>query len=296
MKSAGKSLKELSVPQKKIVFALNLFLVVYVIISFFFNFSLASFFYINILVTLLVSYIIFKTSKELSRLVIITNLFILFYFFYPQLSSLFFLFFNNKNEFFILFYVSLLGFVFLLFSGYHKELFKNFTKVSPSVVGITALLGLCFGVLFYVIKEPIPSIFSSTMTTNIPQFTLFLAVSAFFVALSEQLVFTGFLFSVYRKLTQELDAYLQTAVMFVLFHLLRFKLLVVHYYKIFATSYLYYISAYYLLLFIFLLVAIYLRTFTSKKYNGLFTYTILFHFFTDFSLLLLYLLAKVLQG
>ena len=156
---------------------------------------------------------------------------------------------------------------------------------------ILRLSGLLFWLVwcwdfFYLVQEPIPPEFLGGDLVKIGFYT-------FILALSEQIIFAGFLFNTYRKLTSRNDAYFQVATVFVLFHLLRFEQLVIEFWNNFAFSYLYQMTYYYILLFIFMLIALYLYSFKSKKYEGNFVYPVILHFVTDFVLILFILLTQV---
>ena len=72
------------------------------------------------------------------------------------------------------------------------------------------------------------------------------------------------LFNSYRDLTSKYDAYFQTSIIFAMFHLLRFRVLVEHYYVYFRDIYILYLVMYYLLLLAFMFFALYLYSFKTK--------------------------------
>ncbi len=147
---------------------------------------------------------------------------------------------------------------------------------------------------FFLIQEPIPffiaELFSSGEILNILFFILF---TSFLIALSEQMIFAGFLYNSYKKLTSKIDAFFQTAIIFVLFHILRFEILVKYYYEISANFYIIFIILYYILLFCFMVFALYLYSLNSKKYKGSFLYPFFLHFGADIGLFMFYLVSAI---
>ena len=89
--------------EKKAVFLINFILVVLVILSFLFNINLKYFFYFNITITFFLSYFFFKHSRKLAKMLIVTNIFIFFYFLYPNVSSYFSELFGAESYIFIIF-------------------------------------------------------------------------------------------------------------------------------------------------------------------------------------------------
>ena len=271
--------------EKKSIFLINFLMILIVILFFLFNISLKYFFYFNIMITFFISYFYFKKSKKLSKKIIVTNLFIFFYFLYPKISNYFSEIFGSDNYIYIIFYNIIIAYLFLEFSDTKKKLIKNINKFNFKILLIVILLGTVFGFLFRLVKEPIPSIFTSNSIIS-GHYILFLIFSSFVVAFSEQMIFSGFLFNIYSSLTKKYDAYFQVGIIFVLFHLLRFEVLVKHYYTNFNEFYLIYITLYYCLLFIFMITSLYLYSFNSKKYKGNFIYAVILHCVTDLSLFL----------
>jgi membrane protease YdiL (CAAX protease family) len=259
-----------------------------VILSMLYNISLKYFFYFNILTTLILSFYYFKKSRKLAKYLIVTNLFIFFYFLYPNIAWFFTEIFNSSSYVFIVFYNILIAFIFLSLSGHKEDLLGNFERFKPKVFLVILLLGTVFGLLFTVIKEPIPALFTSVIDNSEASLLGFILFSSFLVAFSEQIIFSGFLFNVYSKLTSKKDAIYQVSIIFVLFHLLRFEILVKHYYVNFTDLFLLYLFAYYIMLFVFMTTALYLYSFKSKKYSGNFFYPVALHFAADFSLFLFY--------
>ena len=196
-----------------------------------------------------------------------------------------------ESYIFIIFYNILISYLFLFFSGAHKTFFGNIKKTNIKLLLIISIIGIIFGFLFFSIKEPVPSLFYKVVSQiSLSGVILFLLFNSFIVALSEQMIFSGFLFNSYKNLTSKYDAIFQTSIIFVLFHLLRFELLVNYYFKNFNETFLFYLISYYLLLFGFMVLALYLYSLKSKKYEGNFIYPLIIHFITDFSLFFLYLI------
>jgi membrane protease YdiL (CAAX protease family) len=274
--------------EKRSVFYINFFLIILVILSLLYNISLKYFFYFNIFTTLLISYFYFKKSRELAKYLIVTNMFIFFYFLYPDIAWFFTEIFNSSSYVFIVFYNILIAFIFLSLSGHKEDLLGNFSKFKSKIFASILLLGTAFGLIFTIIKEPIPSLFTDVINSADSSIIGFIIFSSFLVAFSEQIIFSGFLFNIYSKLTSKKDAIYQASIIFVLFHLLRFEILVKHYFVNFNELFLIYLIAYYVMLFIFMVTALYLYSFKSKKYQGNFFYPVALHFAADFSLFLFY--------
>ena len=144
------------------------------------------------------------------------------------------------------------------------------------------------GFLFWMIKEPVPQNFVSGDTLiNVIGLIL---IGSFIVALSEQMIFQGCLYNTYKKITTRKDAFYQVAIIFVMFHLLRFENLVKFYFANFQMYFILFLVLYYIFLFVFMITALYLYTFKGKKYSGNFFYPLTLHFVADFTLFLLYAL------
>jgi membrane protease YdiL (CAAX protease family) len=274
--------------EKRSVFYINFFLIITVILSLLYNISLKYFFYLNIFTTLLISYFYFKKSRELAKYLIVTNLFIFFYFLYPNIAWFFTEIFNSSSYVFIVFYNILIAFTFLSLSGHKEDLLGNFSKFKSKIFAAILLLGTAFGLIFAIIKEPIPNLFTNVINSADSSIIGFILFSSFLIAFSEQMIFSGFLFNIYSKLTSKKDAIYQASIIFVLFHLLRFEILVKHYFVNFNELFLIYLITYYILLFIFMVTALYLYSFKSKKHQGNFFYPVALHFAADFSLFLFY--------
>lgn len=289
------NVKSIFLLEKKLVFLINFFLVLLMIMTFLFDIDVSYFFYFNILITIVIGYIYFKKSKKLSKTLILTNLFIFFYFLYPTVASYLTKLLGSQSYLFILFYTILLSYIFLFLSNRHRDFLGNLSKWNFKIAGISFLVGISFGFLFYLIHEPVPTLFVNFVENGtIVEFFKFIILSSFIIALAEQMIFSGFLFNSYKELTSKWDAFFQVGIIFVCFHLLRFEVLVKHYFTNFSDFYLFFITAYYVLLFLFMVSALYLYSFKTKKYEGNFTYPVLLHFGADFGLFFFYIFPYVL--
>jgi membrane protease YdiL (CAAX protease family) len=283
--------------EKKAIFLINFLLVVSVIIIFYLQLPMKYFFYSDIFLTLILSYLFFIKSKKLSRILIITNIFIFFYFLYPEVANFLYNLLGTQSYLFILLYNVSIAYFFLFLSGYHKKFYGDLSKMSLKVFFVVFILGIFLGLLFFWVKEPIPSFFSSVSNKGLLSSILFLLGSSFVVAFSEQIIFSGFLFNIYKNLTNKTDAIFQVSLIFVSFHLLRFKNLIDTYYLNFPTHFILYLIIYYILLFLFMNIALYLYSFEikykGKEYKGNIFYPILLHLVTDFSLFFFYYLSNL---
>lgn len=271
--------------EKKSVFLVNFLMIFLVILTFLFKIKIEYFFYFNIIFTFIVSFLYFKKSRKLAKTIIITNMFIFFYFLYGNISSFLTAILGSDAYVFILLYNVLIAYIFLAFSDFNKTFIGNFRKMNLKLTFLLILLSLVFGLLFALVKEPIPSMFINIANANgFYTGILFLALSSFVVAFSEQIIFSGFLFNTYKKLTTKFDAMIQTSTLFVMFHLLRFQILVNIFHINFQGFYLITISIYYIFLFVFLMTCLYFYSIKNSKYEGNFFYPVIIHFITDFSL------------
>lgn len=277
--------------EKKSVFFINSSLIILMVIFFLYQIPTVYFFYLNIFLTFVLSYIFFKKSKKLSKYLIITNMFIFFYFLYPNVATYLYELFGEESYSFILLYNILISYIFLLFSGHHKDFLKNIKNFNIKIFGIIILIGYVLGLFFYFVKEPVPIqiLFNPVMPNYFIKTTIFTLV----LALSEQIIFSGFLYNMYKQLTTKREAIYQVSTVFVLFHLLRFENLITAYIKNFETTFLLLIAAYYILLFFFMVIALYFYDFKSKKNSGNFIYPLTLHFITD---LTLFILIKAFGG
>jgi len=267
--------------EQKLVFLINFMLIISVILFIYLNISLKYFFYFDICLTFILSYFFFNHSKKLAKMLILTNLFIFFYFLYPKVSFYLSEFFGNQSYIFILFYNVFIAFIFLFFSGNHKTFLGDFKKINFKLLLIIILIGILGGFVFSLLKEPIPNMLLSISNQSFTNIFFFLIGTSFVFAFSEQIIFNGFLLNIYKDLTSLKEARLQVITLFVLFHLLRFEILVNYYYNNFGNLYFIYLILYYIALFIFMYLATYFYSFKSKKYSGNFLYPFFFHFMTD---------------
>jgi membrane protease YdiL (CAAX protease family) len=273
--------------EKKLVFLINLLMILLIITFFQFNWDLQYFFYFNVIFTLIVSFIYFKKSKSLSKELILTNMFIFFYFLYPNVAWFFTALFKNESYIYILFYTIIVSYVFLILSGEHKKFVKNIYSIKSSLIFISLLLGFFFGFLFFLIKEPLPNLFLDILSEGtFMQTFIFLIAVSFLIALSEQMIFSGFLYNSYKKLSSKKFAFIETSTIFVLFHFLRIEILYNYYKFQFPDFFIFYLLAYYFLLFFFMIVALYLYSLSGKNYKGSFLYPVILHFGADLGLFL----------
>ncbi|MFW5705037.1 MAG: type II CAAX prenyl endopeptidase Rce1 family protein [Nanoarchaeota archaeon] len=275
--------------EKKAVFFVNVVLILYVIISIFFSISLKYFFYINLILTLILSYIYFKTSKKVSKALILTNMFILFFFLSPVFFSFLHDLFGSKSYIIILLYNIFIASIFLFFSGFFHELFTGIKNFKFKLLLLVALIGFGTGFLFWLIKEPVPEVILNVGSGSIIFSTLSVALGSLIVALSEQIIFVGFLYNSYKRLVSKKTAFYQVSTIFVLFHFLRIESLLAFYKLNFGMFHIIFIVLYYLFLFFFMKIALYLYTFKGKKYSGNFVYPVVLHAMADFTLFFLYL-------
>ncbi|MCA9496268.1 MAG: CPBP family intramembrane metalloprotease [Nanoarchaeota archaeon] len=275
--------------EKKSVFLINFFLILLFIVFLVKQFKLIYFFYIDVFLTLGLSYFFFKRSRHLAKMLIVTNMFIFFYFLFPLIAEFVSDLLGNEAYIFIMFYNVVVAYIFLKLSGFHENFLGNLKNFKLTFIVFILVLGMSFGLFFHMIKEPVPSLFIDFSENSTINLALFLVFNSFIVALSEQMIFSGFLFNVYRNLTSKFDAYFQVSIIFILFHLLRFRILVEYYYVSFAEFYIFYLTAYYIFLFFFMLTALYLYSFIGKKYQGNFFYPVFLHFGADFGLFMFYL-------
>lgn len=271
--------------EKKSVFFINSSLIILMTIFSLFHIKTVYFFYFNILLTFILSFLFFKRSKKLAKYLIITNMFIFFYFLYPFIASFLYELLGEQSYTYILFYNIFIAYIFLVFSGHHKEFLRNINKTNPKILALVSLIGFGYGLFFYLVKEPVPInvIFDSSTSIYLLKVFSF----TFILALSEQIIFAGFLYNIYKQLTHKKEAIYQVATIFVLFHLLRFENLVRSYFINFNSNFLFLLSLYYIFLFIFMITGLYFYDFKSKKYSGNFFYPLTLHFITDTTLFIL---------
>ncbi|MCH8519367.1 MAG: hypothetical protein LAT82_01290 [Nanoarchaeota archaeon] len=110
-------------------------------------------------------------------------------------------------------------------------------------------------------------------------------ILALLIGISEQLLFTGFVYNTYKTMTTELDAQIQTSILFVAFHMIRIQVLIESFVTFYFELAYVYLILYFLALFIFMNISIMLFR-GYKNVKGSLLYSILFHTFVDFSLIL----------
>ncbi len=273
--------------ERRSVFLINFFLIFIILFFFLYDISVMYLFYFILIFTSVLSYLYFRKSKSLARALITTNLFIFFYFLYPFIALFMHEIFESFWYIFIIFYHILIGYLFLVLSGNSKNLLGNIEKFSSKVFLLVLLCGIVFGFLFFLVGEPISQEILKGEGMN-SQVISFIILSSFLVAFSEQMIFSGFLFNTYKGLSPRYHAFYQTAIIFVLFHSLRFEVLFEAYFKSFGELFLLYIFLYYVLLFFFMISALYFYSFKHKEVEGNFIYPLCLHFLTDFVWLFFY--------
>lgn len=267
------------------VFIVNFFFVISMIISFYFNYSSKYTFYTLIFTTLLLSYVMFKKHRKFSKGIILTNLFVYFYFLYPYVGNFTYELFSEASNYILILYTLFLAYLFLEFLGKRLEVLSSIFNTKFQYLALSLLFAFLFGILFYFVGEPVPfSLFtqSSSLSILIVQILLF----SFLVGISEQLLFTGFLYNTYSSMTRPIDAQIQTSLLFVAFHMLRIEVITESFLVQFIELAYVYIFLYFLALFVFMNVSILLfRGF--KKIKGSFTYSVIFHTIVDSTLIIL---------
>jgi hypothetical protein len=175
--------------------------------------------------------------------------------------------------------------IFLLFSGLHKEVtwFRP-RELKLSVIGITTLIAVVFAVLFILVREPVPSLLLEYNSGSLLVVGSMLFLTAFMVAISEQIIFISFFYTVYAKLHSKQSAIWQVAVLFVGFHFLRLENLLNHFHLVFEQVWLLVLILYYLLLLAFMGTSVYLYSIKGHRFSGQFLYPVLLHFVTDLGL------------
>ncbi len=275
--------------EKRLVFIINFFLIVLVILIFVFNIHLKYFFYIDILVTLFVSYLFFLKSKRVSKDLIITNLFIFCIFLFPFVEKYLYILFGSSSYFIRLFYLLSVSYIFIQVTGSYKEIYRV-KGTSFKVISLILIVSLFFGMIFYSLREPYPLEFKEFLKTNSLSSFFAILFNTFSIALTEELMIIGVFYSVYKSLTSRFNAISQASIIFLLFHLIRFYNLAKYYFVTFGKNFLFYLVSYYIALFVFMVVSLNFYSFKREKYKGNILYSIIFHALTDFSMLTLYLI------
>ncbi|MFT4244214.1 MAG: type II CAAX prenyl endopeptidase Rce1 family protein [Candidatus Woesearchaeota archaeon] len=239
------------------------------------------------IVTIFLSYYFFNKNRVFSKGIIITNLFVFFYFLYPFIGEFISLTTPQISTYVLILYTLLLAYLFLEFLGKKQEVLMTFKNSKVSILLILIPLSIITGFLFFIIGEPIPKeslLFGDSLFS-----VLFLTfILALLIGISEQLLFSGFVYNTYKTMTSNIDAQIQTSILFVAFHMIRIQVLIesfVIYYLEFAY---FYLILYFIALFIFMNICIKLYEGT-KKIKGSLLYSIIFHTLTDFTLILLVL-------
>lgn len=276
--------------EKRLVFYINLFLIILVSSVIFLSLDMSTFFYINIFVTFFLSLLFFKKSKKLSRTLIITNMFILFYFFSGIVIPFLFRLFDNVSYYYLLFYNLILGVCFLFFSGKMRSIYESLKNFKLSILFLTFMVGFMLSFLFIFFREPVSGQILDVYATDFLVSVLLIASFAFLVGLSEQIIFSGFLYQTYLDLTNENEAKIHTSIMFVLFHLLGFAGILRYYEGIVGSLSWFYILGYLVSLGVFMYVALYFFSFKSKNYSGNIVYAVGLHFSVDLILFMFYYL------
>ncbi len=273
------------------IFLINFFLMILLILVFFFNFPIKYFFYIDITITFIISYFFFKKSKELSKSLIVTNLFIFFLFLFPYLEDFFKYFFGAETSVYIrIFYNLFIVYLFVELSGNLNKLLI-FNKISLRNIFKISLFGLFLGIIFFVLREPLPkNLYVGHITLSSILNFLFNTLS---ISILEEFMIIGIFYLTYRKVVKKYDAIYQSGLIFILFHLIRFKNLTIYYFYNFQNIFLIFLILYYFALFIFIIISINLfeptfkifKKFIKNKERNI-IYPVILHMLTDFFLVL----------
>ena len=269
------------------LFLLNFIFVIAMIVIFYFELKLDYFFYILIIITGLVSYYFFDKNKTFSKGVVLTNLFVFFYFLYPFIAQFLSQTIPQISTYALILYTLFLAYLFLEFLGKKEKVLNTIKNSKVSIILLLIPLSLVSGFIFYSVGEPIPREAIDTHT-SITSIIISVFVLALLIGISEQLLFSGFVYNTYKTMTSNLDAQIQTSILFIAFHMIRIQVLIesfVLYY--FELAYMF-LTIYFLCLFIFMNICIKLFE-GSNKFKGSLLYPIIFHTLTDFTLIMLVL-------
>lgn len=269
------------------IFFINFCFVIAMILIFYFQLNLEYFFYFLMGTTFLVSYLTFKEKKSFSKGIILTNLFIFFYFLYPYIAVFTSTILGYQSTYALIFYTLLLAYLFLEFLGKKEEVLESIRSMRIKPFLYILLIGIFLGQLFYFAGEPIPSQFVKYEHPNLIVVIVEIFILSFLIGLSEQLLFTGFVFNTYTSMTREIDAQIQTSLLFIAFHMLRIKALVYAFIIEYGSLAYMYLSIYFIALFIFMMIAIGFYRGMKGHFKGSIGYAILFHTFVDFVLILM---------
>lgn len=271
------------------IFGINFFFVIMMILTFYFQWNLELFFYSLIFTTLVLSYLMFSKFRVFSKGIILSNLFVYFYFLYPYIGVFSTQYFPQISTYILILYTLFLSYILLEFLGKKEEILKTIPNISVTPIVFVFLGSFLVGAIFFFVGEPIPKeIFSIEQgATNLILYILFLA---FLIGISEQLLFTGFLFQTYKTMTSEMEAQIQTSILFVAFHMLRIQAVIASFVLVYGSNAYFYMTLYFLALFLFMNISILLYrgfTFKGKQIKGSFTYSVIFHTLVDFTLIYL---------
>lgn len=267
------------------VFLINFLFVIAMILHFYFEYSTQYLFYILTGVTFVLSYIMFYKHKKFSKGIILTNLFVYFYFLYPHIGRFSSELFPNLSTYILILYTLFLAYILLEFSREKEIVLKSIFNTKMNYILLSILIGFVFGIIFYLVGEPIPSeIFAGEST--LPSLILNIFIISFLIGVSEQLLFTGFLYTTYASMTRPIDAQIQTSLLFVAFHMLRIEVIIASFFTIFLELAYLYLFLYFLALFVFMNISIILYR-GIKNMKGSFAYSVIFHTIVDFSLILM---------
>lgn len=266
------------------VFIINFLFVIAMILFFYFNYSTKYLFYILIGTTFVLSYLMFYKHKIFSKGIILTNLFVYFYFLYPYIGRLTSELFTSLSTYILILYTLFLAYILLEFSGRKEDVLNSVFNTKITYILLTILIGFVFGIIFYLVGEPIPSsVF--TQDSSLPMLIFQIFIISFLIGISEQLLFTGFLYNTYVSMTRPADAQIQTSLLFVAFHMLRIEVIIASFFTVFMQLAYLYLFLYFLALFIFMNISIILYR-GLKNIKGSFVYSVVFHTIVDFTLIL----------
>ena len=265
--------------KREIVFYSNIFFVLFFIFSVYFELSLKWFFYIVTLLCLVFGYVLFRESKTLSQKFILSNMFLMSLLLTSLIFSSFEIF-GTKTSFFIL--LCNLGITCVFISLSKSFRFVNFGIPSFGKVGFVGLLGVVFGVVFFLIQEPV---YALKVLYNYNYDFLGLVFFIIVATLLEQLIFIGFFFDNYCLLYSRRNSFVFSSLLFVLFHFLYLKIVLQNFMAFFLNFSFLFFGAYCVLLFLFMYVSILLYSSFCQKKS--FFYSVFFHFVTNSALFFL---------
>ena len=266
------------------LFFINFCFVITMIVIFYFNLKLEYFFYTLIISTLIISYVTFTKYKTFSKGIVLTNLFVYFYFLYPYIAEFTTNLIGSQSAYILILYTLLLAFILLEFLGKKEHVLRTIYDLKfKGILGVFAL-ALVFGTVFYVAGEPIPTQILEEAPQSLIIIILHIFFLSFLIGVSEQLLFTGFLYNTYSTMTRAIDAQIQTALLFVSFHMLRIKAVVSSFMIQYGPLAETYIFLYFCFLFVFMNISILLYRGCSW-FKGSFAYSVIFHTIVDFTLI-----------